>query len=75
MQNVGTIDRLLRLIVGLALLAVAFVPSVDAALKLPALGAGQWVIAAVGVVMLLTAIVRVCPLYTVLGIRTCAVKQ
>ncbi len=70
MQNVGTIDRLGRAIVGLALLLIAFVPSVTAAAHAPAEGVWHWVIAAVGVVLLATSAIRFCSLYTMLGFWT-----
>ncbi|MDU8910029.1 DUF2892 domain-containing protein [Aestuariicoccus sp. MJ-SS9] len=65
--NVGTIDRILRALLGIALLWLAFfsgLPAVEA-------GALKWIAAAVGVVMLGVAAVRVCPLYSIAGIRTC----
>jgi hypothetical protein len=60
--NLGTIDRVLRIVVGLALLASA----------LGLFGAAyQSVWGWIGVVALLTAIVSWCPAYAVLGVRTC----
>lgn len=56
--NIGTIDRVLRVIVGLALLSLVFVGP-------------QSLWGLVGLVPLLTGMVRVCPLYTLLGVRTC----
>lgn len=61
-NNVGTIDRALRLIVGLGVLSLVFVGP-----KTP----WGWV----GIVPLLTAALGTCPLYTVFGINTCAVKN
>ena len=60
--NEGTIDRALRVIVGLALIALAlgFIPGV-------APSVWGWI----GVVPLLTGLVGWCPLYTVLGVSTC----
>ncbi len=58
MKNVGTVDRALRIVVGLVLLSLVFVG--------PHTPWG-WV----GVVPLITAFVGVCPLYSILGIRTC----
>jgi hypothetical protein len=58
-KNVGTVDKALRVIVGLALIALVFVGP-----KTP----WGWI----GIVPLLTAALSWCPLYTVLGIRTCA---
>ncbi|MDR3494837.1 MAG: DUF2892 domain-containing protein [Ancalomicrobiaceae bacterium] len=71
MQNVGTLDRIVRIIVGIVLLAVAFVPAADAALHLPALaGAWQWVVAIVGAALIITGLVRFCLLYKLIGLRT-----
>ena len=69
MANVGGLDRVLRFIAGVVLILVPFVaPSVPA---LAGLGSWGWIIGAVGVVMLLTAIFRFCPAYVPFGIRTC----
>jgi hypothetical protein len=60
--NMGTIDRLARMIVGLALVALAlglFGPVYQSA--------WGWV----GVIPLLTAISGWCPAYTMLGVSTC----
>ncbi len=57
--NVGTIDRGLRILVGLVLLAL-FAAGL----------AGPW--ALIGLVPLATGLVRFCPLYQVLGIHTCS---
>ncbi|MEI4234634.1 YgaP family membrane protein [Roseovarius sp. D22-M7] len=65
--NIGTIDRALRALLGLVLLVTALgglAPVFDA-------GAVKWIAVAVGAVLLATAGMRICPLYTVLGIRTC----
>lgn len=60
--NEGTIDRVLRILVGIALIAIVFVGP-----KTP----WGWV----GLVPLLTGLVGTCPLYTILGIRTCPMKD
>lgn len=57
-RNVGMIDRVVRAIIGVALIVWAV------------MGGPIW--AWIGVVPLLTAFAGVCPLYSVLGIRTCA---
>ena len=65
--NVGTIDRVLRAVLGLVLLGLAFfsgLPLFESALF-------KYGAALIGIVMLVTAMMRVCPLYTILGIRTC----
>jgi Inner membrane protein YgaP-like, transmembrane domain len=59
--NVGTIDRILRIVVGLVLVALVFVGP-----KTP----WGWI----GMVPLLTGLVRFCPAYTLLGLNTCSTK-
>jgi hypothetical protein len=59
--NVGMIDRALRAIVGIGLIYWALT------------GGPVW--AWIGVVPLLTAAVGFCPAYTLLGIKTCPVKN
>ncbi len=62
-KNLGTIDRALRIIIGLILIAYA-IP-----LGLPKTG-WNWV-GWIGVVPLLTAFAGSCPLYSLLGVSTC----
>lgn len=63
--NEGTVDRVLRVVVGLALL-VAFFMFPDAGWR--------W-FALIGLVPLITGIVGTCPLYRLLGISTCPMKH
>lgn len=60
-RNEGTIDRVLRVVLGLVLIGLAlngtFTP-------------WGWV----GVVPLLTGLFGMCPLYSLLGINTCKVR-
>lgn len=72
MVNVGTLDRAMRALAGIILLVLPFVPA--AASALAGMGAWIWILPAIGVVLLLTALFRFCPAYTLLGIRTCATK-
>ena len=65
--NVGTIDRVLRVIVGLALIAFAL------GLFWPATG-WNWV-GWIGIIPLATGAVGSCPLYSVLGLTTCAMPK
>ena len=60
--NEGTLDRLLRVIVGAALIAIVFVG--------PQTPWG-WL----GIVPLATGLIGSCPLYSVLGLNTCPVKK
>ena len=57
-HNVGTIDRALRIVLGLALLAIVFVGPKT-----------LW--GYIGIVPLLIGVFGTCPLYTILGISTC----
>lgn len=70
MQNVGSIDRLVRIVLGLVLLAVALLPPFAGFSLVAGLGAWKWVLAVVGAVLLLTGLVRVCPAYLPFGINT-----
>lgn len=64
-KNVGTIDRVLRVVVGIALL-VAFFAMPEASYR--------WVFL-IGVVPLLTAALGSCPLYSLFGVSTCPMKR
>lgn len=64
MTNVGSVDRMLRLLIGAALL-VAFFSDFFAGW-----GAWKYVVPAVGIVLLATAILRICPAYSLFGINT-----
>jgi hypothetical protein len=55
--NVGNIDRALRILLGIALIALAASGTI-----------GYW--GYIGIVLLLTGVVALCPLYTLLGLRT-----
>jgi hypothetical protein len=60
--NEGTVDRILRVLVGIIILSLAFVGP-----KTP------W--AYLGIVPLLTGAIGFCPLYAILGINTCGVPK
>ena len=60
-SNVGGIDRILRILLGLALIALTLTGTI---------GAWGWI----GVVPVLTGALGTCPLYMMLGFRSCPVK-
>jgi uncharacterized membrane protein YfcA len=60
--NVGTIDRIARVLIGVTLIALTLTGTI---------GVWGWI----GVVPLLTAAMGSCPLYTVLGFSTCPMKR
>jgi len=62
--NVGGIDRTLRIVVGIVVLALFFVLEGNAR---------YW--ALVGVVPLFTGLFRFCPAYSLLGMNTCPMKK
>ena len=59
--NVGGVDRILRIVIGLVLIARAATGTV-----------GWW--GWLGVIPLLTGVVRFCPLYSLVGMNTCPMK-
>lgn len=60
--NEGTIDRAVRIIAGLALIALAYSGTI-----------GMW--GYIGVVPLLTGILGICPAYSIFGLNTCPMKK
>ena len=62
-QNVGGIDKVVRIVLGLALLAAMLV--VD--------GSARW-LGLIGLVPLVTGLFGYCPLYSLFGISSCPVK-
>lgn len=66
-NNMGGIDRAIRAIVGIILLALYFMGTVA--------GVWGWVALIVGVVLLVTAALGWCPPYSLLGINTCSTRK
>ena len=60
--NVGNVDRILRIVVGLALIAIVFVG--------PQTPWG-WI----GLIPLATGVMRTCPAYKLLGMNTCGTTK
>lgn len=65
--NVGTIDRVLRAALGAVLLYLAFLSG----LALFAAPLFKYGAALIGVVMLATSMLKMCPIYSILGLKTC----
>ena len=61
-SNVGGIDKILRILVGIALIVMAYMNVV-----------GVW--GYIGVVPLLTGLIGWCPVYPLLGISSCPMKK
>ncbi len=56
--NVGSVDRILRMTVGLVLIALVFVGPMTP---------WGWL----GLIPLATGLFRICPLYSLIGVNTC----
>jgi hypothetical protein len=63
-KNVGGLDRVLRIIIGLGILSLYFFLS----------GNARW-FALIGIVPLFTGLFSCCLLYSVVGINTCSVPK
>ncbi|SFV32484.1 YgaP family membrane protein [Thermoflavifilum thermophilum] len=66
-RNISTADRIIRFIVAVILGILYFNHTLT----------GTWgiMLLIIGIVLFLTALVNFCPLYRILGISTCRVKQ
>ncbi len=62
-KNVGNLDRILRIVVGAALLIAYFTME----------NASPFLL--VGIIPLATGLMSSCPLYTILGLKTCPMKD
>jgi len=69
-RNVGVFDRALCLFAGVVLVLLTLLSGCAA--EIPWL---WWATLLVGTVLMAAAIARFCPLYTVLGVNTSAVRQ
>lgn len=63
-RNMGNLDRILRAVIGVVLLVLAFGGTLST-------GWAHWAAIIVGIVMLATAAIGNCPAYSILGMRTC----
>ena len=61
-KNEGTVDRALRVVVGLVLLALVFVGP-------------KTMLGLIGIVPLATGLVGFCPLYRLIGMSTCPMPK
>jgi hypothetical protein len=65
--NVGSTDKIVRLVLALAAVLVAFVTGIGTALGI--------VLLVVAVILAATAFTGFCPIYRVLGMSTCPVRR
>jgi hypothetical protein len=59
--NVGKADKFIRIVIGLAIISMGILYN-------------SW-FGIIGVIPILTAFIGFCPLYTLLGINTCPLRQ
>lgn len=64
--NVGGIDRVVRIVAGIVLLALVFVLQSEN---------GLWLWGLVGIVPLATGLMNWCPAYSLFGMSTCQVEE
>lgn len=64
LQNVGNVDKIIRVIIGIVLLSLIFFLS----------GSIRW-IGLIGLIPLLTGLIGNCPLYSIFGLSTCPLKR
>lgn len=65
--NVGMADKIIRIIIGIALIIISFVVAMSTTLKI--------ILLIVGIIMLATAVTGFCLLYKIFGVNTCKVKR
>lgn len=61
-RNEGNVDRIVRVVAGLAILSLAFIGPKTA-----------W--AYIGIVPVLTGLIGYCPAYSIFGINTCSLRK
>lgn len=65
MQNVGGVDKVIRIVAGIVLIALTFVGPVAETLY-------PWGL--IGIVPLITGLIGFCPAYAIFGIKTCKTR-
>jgi hypothetical protein len=65
-KNMGTTDKVIRIIIALLLIGLKLGGVVSGTLGIVFLG--------VGIIFILTSLISFCPLYTIFGINTCPKK-
>lgn len=62
-MNLGSLDRIIRVVLGVILLALPFVTGIS--------GVASTVAVIAGIVLIATSAIKFCPAYRIFGIRTC----
>jgi len=66
-KNVGSIDRIIRLFVGLFAIVMSIIVGLNSIVSI--------IILVVGIVVLLTSIISYCPMYAILKVDTAFIKE
>lgn len=66
-KNMSSADAIIRIVVAIAIAALYFTKVISGTLAI--------ILIVLGVVFLLTSVVRFCPLYSLFGISTCPTKE
>lgn len=66
-KNMGSTDRILRIIIAAVIAILYFTGTISGTLGL--------VLLILGAIFVLTSLVSFCPLYTIFGLNTCATKK
>jgi len=60
--NESTVDRIIRVVLGIVLLVLAYLGTIP--------GTWQWIAYVVGAILFITGLIGFCPLYLILGFKT-----
>lgn len=58
-KNIGSLDRILRIVIGIVVLSLVFIGP-------------KTMLGYIGLVLIVTAFINFCPLYAMLGLKTCS---
>jgi len=66
-QNMGYADRIVRIVIAVIIGILYYKGAIT--------GTGAYVLLAIGAIFLLTSLISFCPLYALIGIKTCQTKK
>jgi len=66
-KNMGTFDRIVRIVIALIIVVLFLTGQINGALSI--------ILLALAAIFLLTSLVNFCPLYSLIGIKTCKIEK
>jgi hypothetical protein len=66
-KNVGSIDKFVRIIIAIVAFWAAYTGKVESPVS--------YILYALGAIMILTTVMGSCPIYSVIGVNTCKIKE